>query len=202
MEGATYAVYSIPAIPGQHHIVQYKDLRLQAVQTDPQSFSSTYERELSLSYEQWKARLHSRDKVTIIAAASFQSSERLSWQHKWVGMISVFGPKVLKQFGFTPPRCVQVAQGGRSYYVFMGVWVHPGHRGKGLAKEMIRAGMEWIRADDGPDPGAKPMLLLQVMPHNKPAICLYSSMGFRLIEADEDAKDKNLWMGMELEGQS
>ncbi|KXN84325.1 hypothetical protein AN958_12740 [Leucoagaricus sp. SymC.cos] len=198
MDGPSYTVYSIPAVPGQHHIVQYKDLRLQAIQTDPQHFSSSYERELSLSYEQWKARLQSRDKVTIVAAASFQSSERLSWQHKWVGMITVMGPKVLQQYGFTPPRSVQ---GRGSYYLFMGVWMHPSHRGKGLGKKMIAAGMEWIRADDGhgSEVAGERHLLLQVTPDNHPAIGLYSSMGFHLIEADDDSRDENLWMAMDFE---
>lgn len=192
----SYAVYSIPAVPGQHHIVQYKDLRLQAVQTDPQHFTSSYERELSLSYEQWRARLYSRDKVTIVAAASFQSKERLSWQHKWVGMVTVIGPKILQKFGFKPPCSVQ---GDSSYYCFMGIWVHPSHRGKGLGKKMIASGMDWIRADDVPDSGVeKRTLLLQVVPDNQAAIGLYSAMGFNMIEADEDVQDKNVWMGMEL----
>lgn len=196
MDSPTYAVYSIPAIPGQHHIVQYKELRLQAVKADPQSFSSSYERELSLSYEQWKARLQSRDKVTIIAAASFQSSERLSWQHKWVGMITVVGPKVLQTFGFTPPR---VMPGGGNYYLLMGVWVHPGHRRKGLGREMISAGLEWIQKDDGINPRDGRMLLLQVAQHNKHAISLYTSIGFRHIAVDKGAEDNNVWMGMALQ---
>lgn len=194
MDSPNYAIYSIPAIPGHHHIIQYKDLRLQALQTDPHSFSSTYERELSMSYDQWKARLQSRDKVTIIAAASFQSSERLSWQHKWVGMITVFGPNVLKQFGFTAPRSLQ--EGG-SYYVFMGIWVNPSHRGKGLGKKLIAAGMDWVRADDGIDPEERRTLLIQVFQDNKAAISLYASMGFHLIGPDEDTKhDNTIWMGM------
>ncbi|KAF9441755.1 hypothetical protein P691DRAFT_714906 [Macrolepiota fuliginosa MF-IS2] len=197
MDGPTYAVYSIPTIPGQHHIVQYKDLRLQALQIDPQSFSSTYERELSMTYDQWRARLQSRDKATIVATASFQSSERLSWQHKWVGMITVLGPKILKQFGFTVPRSVQ----GGSHYAFMGVWIHPSHRGKGLGRRLISAGMDWTRADDetGP-PEERRTLLIQVMKDNKPAISLYSSMGFQSIGLDEgNESDSTTWMGMRLD---
>jgi ribosomal protein S18 acetylase RimI-like enzyme len=193
----SYTVYSIPAVPGQHHIVQYKELRLQSIKTDPDYFSSSYERELSLSYEQWKARLHSRDKVTIIAAASFQSSERLSWQHKWVGMLTVIGPKVLKTFGFIPPCSIK---GFGSYYLFMGVWVHPGHRGNALGKRMIVSGMDWIRADDasGSETKEKRTLLVQVTPNNQRLIELYSSMGFHFTEGDEGPKDENLWMSMEL----
>ncbi len=195
MDQPTYTVYSIPAIPGQHHIVQYRELRLQAIKADPDCFSSSHERELSLSYEQWKARLQSRDKVTIVAAASLQSSERLSWQHKWVGMITVAGPKVLQKFGFTPPRAVQ---GGEGFYLLMGAWVHPGHRRKGLGREMIAAGLEWIQADDGVSSGDERMLLLQVARNNQRAISLYTSIGFRQIGGDEGMKDDNVWMGMEL----
>ncbi|KAJ3574128.1 hypothetical protein NP233_g1968 [Leucocoprinus birnbaumii] len=190
-----YTVYPIPPVPGQHHIVQYKDLRLQAIQTDRHHFTSSYEREASLTYEQWKARLQSREKTTIVAAASFQSSERLSWQHKWVGMVTVIGPKILKKFGFKPPRSVT---GCGVCYCFVGVWVDPSHRGKGLGKEMILSGLDWIRADDVSDSGVeKRTLLLQVTQGNHPAIGLYSAMGFRLLEA-EDGLEENLWMSMEL----
>jgi ribosomal protein S18 acetylase RimI-like enzyme len=118
-------------------------------------------------------------------------------------MITVIGPRVLQKFRFRPPCSVQ---GNGRYYLFTGVWVHPSHRGKGLGKKMIMAGMDWIRADDDrlksetETPVAeRRTLLLQVTPNNQQAIGLYSSMGFGFIEGDVDTEDNNLWMGKELE---
>jgi ribosomal protein S18 acetylase RimI-like enzyme len=193
-----YTVFSIPAIPGQHHIVQYKDLRLQAVQSDPHCFSSTPEKEISLTYEQWKARLQSRDKITIIAAATLLSTERLSWQYKWVGTVTVLGPNVLRQFGFVPPKTLAAVEGGKpgSHYLYVGLWVHPSHRGKGLAKRMISAGIDWIRADDAQ---SRRTAFLQVARNNHAAINLYASLGFLTYQTDEEDPHNDVWTWMGLD---
>ncbi|KAF5353899.1 hypothetical protein D9756_007110 [Leucocoprinus leucothites] len=207
MDGeSSYTIYSIPAIPGHHHILQYKELHLKALKTNPEHFATTYEQALSLSFEEWKSRIQSRDKVTIVAVAPLQGSlvkgpKESDLQQKWVGMVTVIGPKTLQRFGFTPPRSVQGHSGYdlESYFCIVGVWVDPDHRRKGLARKMMEGGIGWIQADDVPDqPVEKRTLVLQVTEDNQEAIGMYSSMGFNFVKADEGAEDKRPWMYLKL----
>ncbi|KAF7768363.1 hypothetical protein Agabi119p4_7606 [Agaricus bisporus var. burnettii] len=204
MVDPAYKVHVVPSVPSEHHVVRYKALRLQALQIDPECFSSTYDRESSMSNEEWRARLHSGDKVTIAAVtgASIQSlseSEMLYPENEWVGTVTVLGPKFLLTHAFSPPKGVQWVEENVKYYLFVGVWVHPSHRGKGLGKRLVSAGMDWVRADEaGHNSTDKQILLLQIMPGNKSAIKLYRSIGFHPIESDKGATNTDIWMGMEL----
>ncbi|KAJ3563810.1 hypothetical protein NP233_g8697 [Leucocoprinus birnbaumii] len=189
----SYTIYSIPSIPTHRHILQFKELRLRALETDPEHFGSTYDQALSLSYEQWKSRIQSRDKVTIIAAIPSSSGE------EWVGMITLAGRKTLHKFDFAPPRAARV-QVGEEYFAVFSVWVDPEHRRKGLGRKLMESGINWIKSDDGPaDLGVeKRTILLQVTESNQAAIGLYSAMGFKIIESDEGVEDKKPWMCFKL----
>jgi GNAT superfamily N-acetyltransferase len=196
-----YAVHPIPSVPNDRHIVRYKELRLQALQTNPESFSSTYDREFSMGHEEWKARLHSRDKVTVVAVrTSIQKSESemLSSSNEWLGTVTVIGPNVLRQYAFSPPKSIHSVEGNENYYLFVGVWVHPNHRAKGLGKKLVEAGMDWAKADGGSDSTDKRVFLLQVSPENRSAIGLYSTMGFHPIESDGGDAGADIWMGKAL----
>lgn len=61
-------------------IIQYRDIRLEALCTNPSCFSSSYARELSFNEEQWGARSNStaNEKVTFIATVD----------DNWVGTVS------------------------------------------------------------------------------------------------------------------
>lgn len=135
MTVSAYAVHPIPSVPSDHHITRYKELRLQALQTNPECFSSTYDRELSMGHDEWKARLHSRDKVTFVAVrTSIQESESelLSSPDEWVGTVTVIGPDLLRQHAFNLPENIRSVEGNVSYYIFTAVRVHPneGYREK------------------------------------------------------------------------
>lgn len=48
-------------------LTKYKTMRLLALQTDPRSFGSTYEREVQFSSEQWRGRIDTDQIITIAA---------------------------------------------------------------------------------------------------------------------------------------
>lgn len=68
-------------------------------------------------------------------------------------------------------------------YLLVGLWVHPEHRGKSLAKVSTKHGPEWARAFTDPkftetDDETKRMVALAVHDNNKAACTLYTKMGF------------------------
>ena len=60
------------------------------------------------------------------------------------------------------------------------VVVRPDARGHGVGASLVRAGLEWAAAV-----GARRMLL-EVSPHNDPAVALYRSLGFKPVSARRD----------------
>jgi ribosomal protein S18 acetylase RimI-like enzyme len=60
--------------------------------------------------------------------------------------------------------------------------VHLDHRGKGLAKEMIR------QCEDTADLWKEEKLFLKVREHNEPAVQLYKTMGYDVVATQTDQK--------------
>jgi hypothetical protein len=66
----------------RHYVDRYKAFRLLALQTAPDMFGSTYEREIAFTNDEWLARL------TTPSATSFLATQ----ENKVVGTITTVGP--------------------------------------------------------------------------------------------------------------
>jgi len=89
-------------------VERFKALRLESLQTNPEAFSNTYEREVAVPFETWESRLKSPSARTFIAVeyvpptpTATESQELESRFSRlrtmpWVGMGVVTGPKVYK----------------------------------------------------------------------------------------------------------
>ncbi|KAF9013056.1 hypothetical protein BDQ17DRAFT_575959 [Cyathus striatus] len=184
---AKYSVLIIPVPPDDDQVLNYRGLRLLATQTNPEIFSSSYESELGLSFARWHARINCAGKATIVVSTRTPipgCSEDIS---DWVGMITIIGPQALAGPGFTPPA--QVLRPGRAFYLLIGMWVHPDCRRQGLARNLLHAGVDWVRGDNSAEAigmhATEKAVLLEVHIANEAAVNLYRAMGFQMVAGDD-----------------
>ncbi|KAJ5771245.1 uncharacterized protein N7511_003296 [Penicillium nucicola] len=100
-------------------VSRYKDLRLQALWSDPNSFSSTYERESRFTFDTWRSRIQNPVAKTFVAVidgdekipgkATCLNSGRIEHmihgdlskllQSEWVGTVKLLGPEIWSKEG-------------------------------------------------------------------------------------------------------
>ncbi|KAJ3892403.1 hypothetical protein GG344DRAFT_75998 [Lentinula edodes] len=171
----TYNVVPIPFSPlPQSHVDKHASLRLLALKTNPECFSSTLEDERRLSPEQWRGRIDTEDRVTFIAVASeilehapsdapldpTSSSSSSSFADtsdsstlldddtaKWVGLVTVLTPEFLQERWDDLPRKFRkfAMRSGKPAHVLVSMWVHPEHRHKGLGRLLISQAVDWVK---------------------------------------------------------
>jgi len=140
-------------------------------------------------------RLISPFKRTLIASVR---EEEETTSETWVGMVGVLGPSELIPAVLEPFEMAGVGADW-NMYVIVGMWVHPEHRGRGLGKRLMEAGLEWAQTNMDPKNNTEgkrdKMVLLQVADHNAGARALYQKVGFTDLKSmplDEDHRWMNL----------
>ncbi len=128
----------------------YRDIRLRSLQDSPDSFGSTYEREVKFHAEQWKARLRvspsNQDAVVLVAAVG----------DSFVGLLS----------------CVIQRPADRSAHLYQ-MWVAPEFREGGIGKALMEQARKWAhKRKIG-------KFTLSVTTINSAAISLYKNVGFK-----------------------
>ncbi len=131
---------------------EYKELRLRALQTDPQAFSEPYSRPVAWPDEKWQQRLQTANegKTTNILFARLDG--------KLVGMVGFYRDE--NDFA------------NHSAQIW-GVYVDPEQRGKGIAKSLFSAILEKLTSN--PDIN---LVKLEVNTDQESAKKLYASFGF------------------------
>jgi ribosomal protein S18 acetylase RimI-like enzyme len=124
-------------------------LRLRALQTDPIAFGSSYAQEHAFPEETWSER-------TIAGATSLTQS---TWVAEAPGGELVGSVTILRTEG--------------RFGVF-GMWVDPGHRGRGLGRQLLKTALQWAQ-----ERGPMLPLWLDVNPKQAAAVHLYEDLGFR-----------------------
>lgn len=161
--------------PSHHHI--YRHMRIRLLTDSPEQFGSNLARELAFTPETWIKRLENPLLAVFVATSSEQLTplDRLSEDaaaREYLGTIGCIG-------GFPPdPTCAWLS----------GLWVAPEARGRGVAKEMTRAVVDWARTLENAD-GSRAFgrLALSVKEDNAPARTLYSRMGFEVAERGKES---------------
>ncbi|KAJ3793901.1 hypothetical protein GGU11DRAFT_690861 [Lentinula aff. detonsa] len=209
----SYSVVPIPTSPLlQAHVDKYASLRLLALRTNPECFFSTQDEEGRFSREQWRGRIDTDDRVTLIASSSSSSFANTSVSldsldgeaAEWVGLITVLTPEFLKERRDNiPPKFQKYAMCfGEPANVLVSMWVHPEHRRKGLGGRLISEAIDWVKkrtvttknfdVSNGRLGGA---VVLEVVKGNTGAGMLYRAMGFETI----DSEDASIWMRKRLD---
>lgn len=96
----------------------YRDIRLQALQSDPGVFTATYEKAAAYTDTEWQARINDPD----------------------VGVFGVFDDQHV--VGMTGVRKDKDEE-GRDVAVLWGSWLSPAYRGQGNSIAMYRARFDW-----------------------------------------------------------
>lgn len=126
-----------------------RGVRLRALETDPSSFGSTYEREAAFADEVWEERISRSaggdDATTLIA---FRAGEA-------VGLVSAFRDD-------DEPHLFDV----------VGMWVAPEARGEGIGRRLLKEVEAWIGACGGTE------VRLSVTNEAAAARALYASAGY------------------------
>jgi len=133
----------------------YRELRLAALSDAPTAFGSTLARERSLTPEEWRERLRRRSTFAARVA------------HGHVGMAAgIEGEKP-------------------GHAELVGMWVHPGWRGRGVGDLLVEAVVEWAAS------GGHEAVTLWVSFGNDRAEALYARHGFVRTGATQPIRDED-----------
>lgn len=135
---------------------EYKSIRLKSLRDSPDSFGSTYEREVSFAAEQWKSRL--KISSTIHDAVAFAAIADQSF----IGLVS----------------CVIHKPETKAGHLYQ-MWVSPEFRGAGVGTALVERVKRWAGTRD------IEKLLLSVTTINGAAISLYQTIGFNSVGQTE-----------------
>mgnify|MGYP005749085383 CR=1 FL=1 len=147
----------------EEDVSKYQVCRLNALKTNPEAFSSTYEREAAFSIETVKERINPTSDKFVLGA--FDNKETL------VGIVTFF-----RETGLKTKHKANV----------YGMYVAPEARGKGVAKHLMQELINKAKEIDGVE-----QLLLTVVQDNVSAKKLYNSLGFEVYGVERNALKVN-----------
>lgn len=175
-----YKIDAVPYPPTDASVDEYRTLRLQALATNPECFSSTYARESAYTRETWHDRLNSPLKRVFIARAP--SGEA-------VGLVTIVAPGAIQ---------VMLPTDEESLFPVFGMWMSPAHRGKGVGRRLLEeafawAAEHWHARKEGM---GSPRVVLEVGQENEAAKALYTAAGLKELKVSDGAAkgSDTVWM--------
>ncbi|MBT9582082.1 GNAT family N-acetyltransferase [bacterium] len=151
-----------------HESEALRHLRLQALESEPTAFLSTWEKEGSFTPARWQELCHKAANSNELAIFLCQGPNQ-----KFLGMCGV-------------------QEKGRSTAEIWGVFLHPSCRGQGISQSMLRQAIDWARSR-----GIRE-LVLEVNPDLTPAVRLYNSLGFQPVGETRHCCGKKPALGFKL----
>lgn len=140
----------------------YKEIRLDALEKDPESFGSSYEEEKKRSEKIWKNKLSEKNRIALIAVK----------ERRVVGILIIMFESGIK--------LAHIAN-------IFSVYVKKEYRGKGISTELMREALKLIESRKGTR-----KINLHVTTNQLPAINLYKKFGFKIVgELKKELKIKN-----------
>lgn len=134
-----------------------KNLRLEALQNDPQAFGTNYQSQAILTDEEWKEKLEK-----ILGENPRELLVIAKDRNTYAGMIGAY-PK------------------DKTVWNFKAVYVKSEYRGKGIGKMLVEKILRQIDEKEGVEATE-----LMVNAEQEPAVRLYQSYGFEIIETLKD----------------
>ncbi|KAL9948864.1 hypothetical protein D7B24_004931 [Verticillium nonalfalfae] len=154
-------------------VAQYRKLRLKALSTSPDSFSSTHEIESGFGDKVWEQRLSEKGKETFICAASHIGSGTA----EWVGQVTLRGPLTQDEYDL-PEESGQPPVDPDAHseqWQMLSLYNLPEHRGHGLGKRLCLEALRYLELER---PASSSLVRLMVKPQNTATVGLYKSLGF------------------------
>jgi RimJ/RimL family protein N-acetyltransferase len=144
------------SILNEHDAEAYQELRLQALQTNPEAFGSTYDREAAFSQSFVEERLRPSDDKFSMGA----------WVDGELGGIVTFVRE-------TSPKMVHKGN-------IFGMFVSPNMRGRSVGRSLLEELLQHVKGLDGLE-----QINLTVVSDNEPAKRLYTSAGFKVFGVEK-----------------
>ncbi|KAJ4329350.1 hypothetical protein N0V84_000245 [Fusarium piperis] len=154
----------------------YRNLRLKALQTSPESFSSTYEIESAFTEADWIKRLLEEDRENFVCAAtSHEAGSNPSVE--WVGQLTIRGPVSGTDY-LLPEASGQPVPGldeDEERWQMLSLFNLSEHRGKGLGQKLCQEALRHLQQTR-----KSPNILVRLMvkPQNTVTVHLYEKLGF------------------------
>jgi ribosomal protein S18 acetylase RimI-like enzyme len=187
----------------QRSVDKYKELRLQSLKSDPESFSSTFADESRQPVNFWTDRMLRPGARHLLAvelsnyssAPSVIDEPQTVLESEWVGMLVLLGPNSIASNDSPPgktfrgPLVEENTDENRetvtSAYHMAGFYVAPEHRGHGIGGALVQTAMEVIANDCEKMPNPKAICTVGVSHTNIVVRRLFKRMGFEEVGEDQ-----------------
>jgi GNAT superfamily N-acetyltransferase len=154
-----------------------KVFRLQALQTSPESFSSTYAREVVFTDGEWEARLQNPLALTLVAVKCSTAEDGETEQGRgtfqacaegdWQGSAVLFGPSLDPERSNLP------------VFEIFGLFVLPSARGHGIGTSLVEVAIDQAGGVAGYREVA---VRVRAAAGNAQVVGLYEKLGFRVVQ--------------------
>ncbi|KAL4957607.1 hypothetical protein BDW69DRAFT_155930 [Aspergillus filifer] len=188
-------------------VTRHKILRLTGLQTDPEAFTSTYERELDFRAEVWTNRvLNPLGRIFVTLFPASDSSDlgirylghatgdvRRLLLYPWLGQLTLLGPllfpategaedkpwELFKDIDYHQAArdARSIQSGERVVYVIVGMYVLPEGRGAGNGQRLLQAAVNAVN-EERRRMGVTATISVLVARENPTATRLYERVGF------------------------
>jgi len=188
----------------QRSVNKYRELRLQSLKSNPESFSSTFANESGRPVDFWTNRMLRPGARHLLAvelsnyssAPSVADEPQTVLESEWVGMLVLLGPNSVASndgpSGKTPLRgrlvednTDQNTEIAVSAYHMAGFYVAPEHRGHGIGGALVRTAMEVVANDCVKMPTPKAICTVGASHTNLVVLRLFKRMGFEEVAEDQ-----------------
>jgi ribosomal protein S18 acetylase RimI-like enzyme len=165
----------LPFLAGKH-----SSLRLSALQVSSDAFGSTFEVESSWPASRWIKRLQ-RPTVNTFIAVAYSPSTSLGLQTidsgDAIGSATLLGPFAKEDYELRESGGPEIGDDNvESKWHMTAVFNSPNHRGKGVAKMLIQAAVDFAEKEAGE--GRKSRVRIMIKPTNFVVKKLYEALGF------------------------
>ena len=138
---------------------KYKEIRLDALQKDPESFGRAYEEEKDRSESKWKEKLNDKNRVTLLVLNGDEA----------IGLLGIIFESSAK--------IAHIAD-------IISVYLKKEYRGRGIASQLMNEAIKVIKARK-----RTKKIKLNVTTNQLSAVNLYKKFGFRIVgELKEEMK--------------
>lgn len=160
-------------------VVQYRDLRLEALKASPGSFASTYEIESKFTLDTWEDRILQEDRENFVCIA-ISTDPSTPERAEWVGQVTLRGPASKKDF-VLPEASGQPPVGEddeEEKWQLLSLSILPEHQGQGLGRDLCQEALNYLQERQ-----QKPRVLVRLMTKadNTATIRLYRKLGFEVV---------------------
>ncbi|CAG8127802.1 unnamed protein product [Penicillium olsonii] len=156
----------------------HRALRLKALQTSPNSFSSTYEIESKFTETTWQDLITLPNRTIFICTATPLNTQDPDPEPQWIGQVTLRGPMTAQEFTL-PPESGQAAQrpdDEEERWQMLSLFTLPEHRGLGLGAKLCQSAMEYLRVYRSSPRNVQVRLIVKA--GNDVTIRFYERLGF------------------------